>query len=155
MAACGGQATVSIPPSTNVVPDDRLSEVVSEVLQADARLEPLDSLYAPDALVIVDGEVRYGIPRFAGIGGRGSVAVTATRLEVRGTMAWVQAEYRWVRRGGRQRPRSPRDPDPHSKRKRGVANPPCPLLFTSWPLTREDGRRGNSRIDCRLPSADI
>lgn len=100
LAACGGQATVSIPPSTTVVPDDRLAEVVSEVLQADARLEPLDSLYAPDALVIADGEVRYGIPRFAGIGGRGSVAVTATRLEVRGTMAWVQAEYRWVAAAG-------------------------------------------------------
>ena len=100
LAACGGQATVAIPPSTTVVPDDRLSEVVSEALQADARLEPLDSLYAADALVIADGEVRYGIPRFAGIGGRGSVAVTATRLEVRGTMAWVQAEYRWVAAAG-------------------------------------------------------
>ena len=100
LAACGGQPTVAIPPSTTVAPDDRLSEVVSEVLQADARLEPLDSLYSPDALVIADGEVRFGPPRFAGIGGLGSVAVTATRLEVRGTMAWAQAEYRWVAAAG-------------------------------------------------------
>jgi len=99
-AACGGQPTVAVPPSTIVAPDDRLSDVVSEVLQADARLEPMDSLFAPDALVIADGEVRYGIPRFAGIGGRGSVAVTATRFEVRGTMAWAQAEYRWVAAAG-------------------------------------------------------
>ena len=94
VAACGGQPTVAIPPTTTVAPDDRLSEVVSEVLQADARMEPLDTLYAPDA------EVRYGPPRYAGIGGRGSVAVTATRLEVRGTMAWAQAEYRWVAAAG-------------------------------------------------------
>ncbi|HKP29814.1 MAG TPA: nuclear transport factor 2 family protein [Gemmatimonadales bacterium] len=100
LAACGGPPTVAIPASTTIAPDDRLSEVVAEVLQADARLEPMDSLYAPDALVIADGEVRYGTPRFAGIGGRGSVAVTATRLEVRGTMAWVQAEYRWVAAAG-------------------------------------------------------
>ena len=100
LAACGGQPTVAIPPSTAVAPDDRLSEVVSEVLQADARLEPLDTVYASDALVIADGEVRYGPPRYAGIGGRGSVAVTATRLEVRGTMAWAQAEYRWLAAAG-------------------------------------------------------
>ena len=100
LAACGGPPAVIVPPETSMAPDDRLSEVVSDVLQADARLDPLDSLYAADALVIADGEVRHGPPRFAGIDGRGSVAVTATRLEVRGTMAWAQAEYRWVASAG-------------------------------------------------------
>jgi ketosteroid isomerase-like protein len=101
LGACGGgPPAVVIPPETSMAPDDRLSEVVSDVLQADARLDPLDSLYAADALVIADGEVRYGPPRFAGIDGRGSVAVTATRIEVRGSMAWAQAEYRWVAAAG-------------------------------------------------------
>jgi ketosteroid isomerase-like protein len=96
LLGCGGPKTASLPPDVTVVPDDRLSEVVAEVLQADARQDPLDSIYTPDALIVADGEVRYGTPRYAGIGGRGSVAVTATRFEVRGAIAWAQAEYRWV-----------------------------------------------------------
>lgn len=100
LAACGGSPTVAVPPAVTVAPDDGLSELVSDVLQADARLEQLDSMYTADALVIANGEVRYGAPRFAGIGGRGSVAVTATRLEVRGAMAWAQAEYRWIAAAG-------------------------------------------------------
>ena len=100
LAACGGPKPVTVGPQVTVAPDDRLSEVVSEALQADARQEPLDTLYAADALVIADGEVRYGTPRYAGVGGLGSVAVTATRLEVRGSMAWAQAEYRWVSAAG-------------------------------------------------------
>ncbi len=83
-----------------MAPDDRLSELVAEVLQADAREERLDSLYAADALIVADGEVRHGVPRYAGISGRGSVAVTATRLEVRSGFAWAQAEYRWISAAG-------------------------------------------------------
>jgi len=100
LLACGGSKSVALPPDVSVVPDDKISEVVTVALQADARLDRLDSLYTPDALVIADGEVRYGIPRYAGISGLGTVAVTATRLEVRGPMAWVQAEYRWVAAAG-------------------------------------------------------
>lgn len=99
-AACGGAKPALIPQDTSVVPDDRLVDLVTVALQADGREETLDSLYATDALVIADGEVRYGTPRYAGISGRGSVAVTSTRLEVRGSMAWVQAEYRWVAAAG-------------------------------------------------------
>jgi ketosteroid isomerase-like protein len=100
LAACGGSTSIAIPADLSVAPDDRLSELIAAVLQADAREERLDSMYIPDALIVADGEVRYGIPRFAGIGGRGSVAVTATRLEVRGGIAWAQAEYRWVSAAG-------------------------------------------------------
>jgi ketosteroid isomerase-like protein len=96
LLGCAGPKAASLPPDVTVVPDDRLSEVVAEVLQADARQDPLDSMYTPDALIIADGEVRYGVPRYAGIAGPGSVAVTATRFEVRGAIAWAQAEYRWV-----------------------------------------------------------
>jgi ketosteroid isomerase-like protein len=99
-AACGGAKPSLIPQDISITPDDRLSDLVTVALQADAREETLDSLYTPDALVIADGEVRYGTPRYAGIGGRGSVAVTATRLEVQGNLAWVQAEYRWVAAAG-------------------------------------------------------
>ena len=100
LAACGGPKSVAVPPDMSVAPDDQLSELVTEALQGDAREERLDSLYASDALIIADGEARYGTPRYAGIGGRGSVAITATRLEVRGGIAWAQAEYRWVSAAG-------------------------------------------------------
>jgi len=97
--ACGGTPAL-IPQDTSIQPDDRVVDLVSVALQADAREETADSLYVKDAVVIADGEIRHGSPRYAGIGGRGTVAVTSTRLEVRGSMAWVQAEYRWVAAAG-------------------------------------------------------
>ena len=96
LAACGGSRTLALPADIPVAPDDHLSDVVTAALEADGRLERADSLYATDAVVIAEGEVRYGVPRFAGIGGQGSVAITATRLEVRSGIAWAQAAYRWV-----------------------------------------------------------
>lgn len=98
--ACGGARAPMLPVDTPVATDDRLSDLVTVALQADAREDPADSLYTSDALVIADGEVRYGTPRYAGVEGPGTVAVTATRLEVRGSLAWVQAEYRWVSSAG-------------------------------------------------------
>ncbi len=100
MAACGGSRPANVPEQISAAPDDRLSEIVSEVLQADAREESADSLYASDALVVADGEVRYGPPRYAGVAGRGTVAVTASRIEMRESLVWAHAEYRWVSASG-------------------------------------------------------
>jgi hypothetical protein len=79
-----------------VVSDDRLTEIIGAALEADARHEPADSLYAPGAVIVADGETRYEPPRYAGIGSGGAVAVTSSRLEVRGSVAWGQVEYRWL-----------------------------------------------------------
>lgn len=83
-------------PVAPVAADDRLSDLVAAALDADARLEPADSLYTDDALIVADGQPRQGPPRFAGVGTGGTVAVTSSRLEVRGATAWVHVEYRWL-----------------------------------------------------------
>jgi hypothetical protein len=92
---CGGSA--SPPPSpAPVASDDRLSEIIAAALEADARMDPADSLYTPEAAIVADGTDRGLLPRYAGIGPGGAVAVTASRTEVRGGLAWAQVEYRWV-----------------------------------------------------------
>lgn len=95
LLGCGGSSQLVLP-AAGATPDDRLSEVVTAALEADARLESPDTLYAVDAEIIADGMARTGAPRYAGIGTGGSVAVTSSRLEVRGTVAWARLEYRWV-----------------------------------------------------------
>jgi hypothetical protein len=92
---CGGQAPAPTLPGP-VASDDRLNEVIAAALEADARFDAADSLYLPEASVVANGVERIQLPRFAGVGEGGAVAVTASRLEVRGGVAWAQVEYRWV-----------------------------------------------------------
>ena len=82
------------------VPDQELPELVHAALQADAFLEIPDSLYTEGATVVTNGVERFAPPRFAGVGLGGSVAVTATRFEVRSGVAWAYVEYRWMSEGG-------------------------------------------------------
>jgi len=72
-----------------------ISSVIEQALEADSRSQPADSLYSPHAVVIADGRVRRQAPRFAGMGPDGEVAITSTQLEMRGTAAWGDVEYRW------------------------------------------------------------
>lgn len=72
-----------------------ISSVIEQALEADSRSQPADSLYSPHAVVIAEGRVRRLPPRFAGIGSGGEVAITNTQLEMRGTAAWGDVEYRW------------------------------------------------------------
>jgi hypothetical protein len=72
-----------------------ISSVIEQALAADSRARPADSLYSPHATVIADGRVRRLPPRFAGVGPEGEVAITSTQLEMRGTAAWGDVEYRW------------------------------------------------------------
>lgn len=72
-----------------------ISGVIEQALEADSRSQPADSLYSPHAMVIAEGRVRRLPPRFAGIGADGQVAITNTQLEIRGTAAWGDVEYRW------------------------------------------------------------
>jgi hypothetical protein len=73
-----------------------ISRVIEQALAADGRSEAAESLYAPSAVVIAEGRVRRGPPRFAGVGAEGEVAITNTQIEIRGTAAWGNVEYRWV-----------------------------------------------------------
>ena len=95
LLGCGG-STPPAPPPAPVASDDRVSEIIAAALEADARMDPADSLYTPEAVIVADGWDRGTLPRYAGVGQGGAVAVTASRLEVRGSVAWAQVEYRWV-----------------------------------------------------------
>lgn len=96
-AACGGSRapvqTGTLLPSAS---DDQALEVVTAALEADARLDPADSLYDREALVVANGELRYAPPRYAAVGDSGAVAIASSRVEVRSGVAWAQIEYRWI-----------------------------------------------------------
>jgi hypothetical protein len=72
-----------------------ISSVIEQAPEADSRSQPADSLYSSHAVVIAEGRLRRLPPRFAGIGAGGEVAITNTQLEIRGTAAWGDVEYRW------------------------------------------------------------
>jgi hypothetical protein len=95
IGACAHQR---IPEARSIVGggnEAEISSVLEQALEADSRSQPADSLYSPHALVIAEGRVRRLPPRFAGIGTGGEVAITNTQLEMRGTAAWGDVEYRW------------------------------------------------------------
>lgn len=98
-AACGGARTQAPSPQEPlkvVALDDRVLEVIVAALESDARLEPADSLYDRESVIVANGEVRHAPPRFAGIGEAGAIAVASSRMEMRGGLAWAQIEYRWM-----------------------------------------------------------
>ena len=78
---------------------DQITDLVTEALSADARLERADSLYDPAVLIIADGSRRGGVPRYAAITGGGKVEVGSSQVEVGQGFAWVYAQYRWMATG--------------------------------------------------------
>ena len=95
-ASCAGQTrSPATPPIDPRASEAEINEVIEGALQADSRGEAADSLYAPHTVVIADGRARRGPPRFAGVNAGGQVAVANSQLEIRGTAAWGDVEYRW------------------------------------------------------------
>lgn len=94
--ACGRPPLPPPEPPAPAPADDRISLVFTAALEADARLEPADSLYEPDALIVANGVNRYAPPRYAGLGPAGAVGIASSRVEVRSGLAWAQIEYRWM-----------------------------------------------------------
>jgi hypothetical protein len=95
----GGCAQQRIPEMRTVAgrgSESEINQVIEGALLADGRSQPADSLYSPHGLVIAQGKVRRGPPRYAGIGAGGEVAITNTHMEIRPTAAWGNVEYRWV-----------------------------------------------------------
>jgi hypothetical protein len=93
--ACSHQRMPEARPIVGGGNEVEISSVLEQALEADSRSQPADSLYSPHAVVIAEGRVRRLPPRFAGIGAGGKVAITSTQLEMRGTAAWGDVEYRW------------------------------------------------------------
>ena len=96
LTGCAGAgASRPAPVLTSVQAEDPITEVLTAAFAADCQLLPADSLWDPDAIVVADGELREGPPRFAGVGPGGQVAITNSRLELRQGLAWVYLEFRW------------------------------------------------------------
>jgi hypothetical protein len=93
--ACSHQRMPEARPIVGGGNEGEISSVLEQALEADSKSQPADSLYSPHAVVITEGRVRRLPPRFAGIGTGGEVAITSTQLEMRGTAAWGDVEYRW------------------------------------------------------------
>lgn len=99
LAGCGGR------PSTNPTPvftvqvlqaDSIAHALVQRAFDADVRLANPDSLYIPDAEIIVNGAPRADAPRFAGVAAGGSVQLGSSRFAVTGNYVWGTIQYRWV-----------------------------------------------------------
>lgn len=100
-AACVTHRTVLTPRATMRGTPQIVEAIVRAALQLDATLDrAADTLYASDAVVVANAQVRLSAPRFAGVtyGGRVSVATASVTLE--GRFAWALVDYRWI--GARQ-----------------------------------------------------
>jgi len=99
LGACGGRpATTPTPAFTvQVLEADSIAHaLVQRAFDADARLTNPDSLYIPDAEIIVNGAPRADAPRFAGVAAGGTVQLGSSRFAVTGNYVWGTIQYRWV-----------------------------------------------------------
>ena len=97
-AACVTHRTVLTPRGAAVRGTPEIVEAIARAaLQADAALDRSgDTLYASDALVIANAQVRLNAPRFAGVSYGGHVSVATAAVTLEGRFAWVLVDYRWV-----------------------------------------------------------
>ena len=97
LAGCAGPKAP--PPQPVLSPgavEEPVTAVLTAALNADSRGETADSLWAGDATIVANGQVRSEPPRFAGVGQGGEIAITSSRLEARQNLVWVYFEYRWL-----------------------------------------------------------
>ncbi len=95
LSHCASSRRLPAPDFSPSQAEEPISALIQAAFEADARGEPADSLWAPDATVVADGELRDEPPRFAGVGTGGDIAITQTRLDLRQRVAWLYLEYRW------------------------------------------------------------
>lgn len=96
LAGCAAASAGPVLPADAAASEAAISAVIEAALEADARGEPGDTLYAPLAEVVREGALVGGWPRFAGVDTGGQTAVTSSRVEVGPALAWGTVEYRWV-----------------------------------------------------------
>jgi hypothetical protein len=95
LAACRHPTPAAAPSLSPFQIEEPVTATIAAALSADSRGERADSLWDPEATVVADGDIRDEVPRFAGVGKGGQVAITQSRLDLRQTLAWVYFEYRW------------------------------------------------------------
>jgi len=89
LAPAGGGAALGTP--------ELVQEMARQALILDAAGgRAVDTLYAPEALVVANGRVRLAPPRFAGTGYGGRVTIAAASATLEGRFAWVVVDYRWL-----------------------------------------------------------
>lgn len=104
LAGCAGGAPrrEPIPPPTvattmeALVADAIAEQVITRLLESESRLQDPDSLFAPGATVMADGEIRASLPRLAGVGLGGLVQLVTSEVSTRGAFVWGVIEYRWL-----------------------------------------------------------
>jgi ketosteroid isomerase-like protein len=101
LAGCGGRpstnATPAVPFTVQVLEADSIAHaLVQRAFDADVQLANPDSLYIPDAEIIVNGVPRADAPRFAGVAAGGVVQLGSSRFAVTGNYVWGTIQYRWV-----------------------------------------------------------
>ncbi len=72
--------------------------LLARLLDAENRFVEPDTLFAPETIVVADGEPRVATPRLAGSRIGGQIQLVSTRLSARGGFVWGVFEYRWVPR---------------------------------------------------------
>lgn len=93
--------TASVPPGrlAPLVVDPDAESAVSAVVEGAVGADPhgaaADTLYAPNAILVADGDTRTRAPRLAGMQPDGEAAVTTSQVSVREGFAWAVVEYRW------------------------------------------------------------
>jgi hypothetical protein len=80
--------------------EDAVTAVITDALNAEASGQRSESLFAPSAVIVVNGRTRTLSPLFAGVAAGGQVVVTSSQLEIRNGISWGLVEYRWESRDG-------------------------------------------------------
>lgn len=104
LAACGPRRAATRDVSAPGTPAD-IEGVARLALSLDAAGSRAgDTLYASDAIVIRNAQIRLAAPRFAGIspGATGRVTISATSVTMASRVAWVLVDYRWTNAADRR-----------------------------------------------------
>lgn len=103
LAGCGPRMRTVEPGLAGAGTSADIDALVRGALLADAAGDATaDTLYTPDALVIVNARVRLSAPRLAGVGSGGRITVATTSTTLEGRFAWVLVDYRWFNLGTAQ-----------------------------------------------------
>lgn len=96
LAACGTTPPAAAPHPALAQAADALTELATQALEADGRMETPPDLYAADADLIANGRRHPAAPRYAGVEAGGEVVVGSVRVDVVDAVAWASVEYRWL-----------------------------------------------------------